>query len=114
MKAVFHLDIRGGTTGEKEVFLAGSSIRPSLTQISKRLLEPLGIKEGKNIDPTSSEFVRDRTPFHEKGIPSLDFFVSEPRRMYPSRNPPESIDYEKLADVTKLIYLTAYEFLTEP
>jgi hypothetical protein len=34
--------------------------------------------------------------------------------MHPSRNPLESIDYEKLADVTKLIYLTAYEFLTEP
>jgi hypothetical protein len=114
MKAVFHLDIRGGTTGEKEVFLAGSSIRPSLTQISKRFLEPLGIKEGKNIDPTSAQFVRDRTPFHEKGIPVLDFFASDPRRVHTSRDHVESIDYEKLADVTKLIYLTAYEFLTEP
>ncbi len=114
MKAVFHLEFRGGTTGEKEVFLSGSSIRPSLIQISKKFLEPLGIKEGKNIDPTSSEFERDGTPLHEKGIPSLNFFVSEPRRMPSSRNPLESIDYEKLADVIKLIHLTAYEFLTEP
>jgi Zn-dependent M28 family amino/carboxypeptidase len=114
IKAVFWVDTRGGTVGEKEVFLAGSSIRPSLTQISKRFLEPLGIKEGKNIDLSSAEIGRDRYPFHDKGIPSLDFFTSDPRRMQPSRNPLESIDCEKLADVTKLIYLTAYEFLTEP
>jgi hypothetical protein len=114
MKAVFCVDTRGGTTGEKEVFLAGSSIRPSLIQVSKKFLEPLGIKEGKNIDLSSAEIGRDRYPFRDKGIPSLDFFTSDPRRMQPSRNPLESIDYEKLADVTKLICLTAYEFLTEP
>ena len=113
MKAMFYLDM-GGTTGEKEMFLAGSSIRPSLTQMSKKFLEPLGIKEGRNIDLSSSEFGRDRAPFHDKGIPSLEFFASDPRRMHLSRNPPESLDYEKLADVTKLVYLSAYEFLTEP
>ena len=114
VKAVFCLDTLGGITDEKEVFLAGSSIRPSLTQISKKFLEPLGIKEGKNIDPSSSEFGRNRYPFHEKGIPVLDFFASDPRRIPASRDHLESIDFEKLADVTKLIYLTAYEFLTEP
>lgn len=114
VKAVFCLDTLGGITDEKEVFLAGSSIRPSLTRISKKFLEPLGIKEGKNIDPSSSEFGRNRSPFHEKGIPVLDFFASDPRRIHASRDHPESIDFEKLADVTKLIYLTAYEFLTEP
>jgi aminopeptidase N len=114
LKAVFCLDARGGTTGEKEVFFAGSSIRPSLNQISKKFLEPLGIKEGKNIDLSSSELGRDRYAFRDKGIPALDFFTSDPRRMQPSRIPLESIDYERLADVTKLIYLTAYEFLTEP
>jgi hypothetical protein len=113
MKAVFYLDIYG-TTGEKEVFLAGSSIRPSLTQISKKFLEPLGIKEGKNIDLSSSELGRDRNLFHDKGIPSLDFLTSDPRKMHSSRIHPESVDYEKLTDVTKLINLTAYEFLTEP
>jgi hypothetical protein len=113
MKAVFYLDIYG-TTGEKEVFLVGSSIRPSLTQISKKFLEPLGIKEGKNIDLSSSELGRDRNLFHDKGIPSLDFLTSDPRKMHSSRIHPESVDYEKLTDVTKLINLTAYEFLTEP
>jgi hypothetical protein len=108
------LDVRDGMAGEKEVFLAGNPTRPSVTQIGKKFLEPLGIKEGKNFDLSSSEFGRDRDPFHDKGIPSLDFFTSDPRRTHPSRNPQESIDYEKLTDVTKLIYLTAYEFLTEP
>jgi aminopeptidase N len=114
VKAVFCLDVRDGMAGEKEVFLAGNPTRPSVTQIGKKFLEPLGIKEGKNFDLSSSEFGRDRDPFHDKGIPSLDFFTSDPRRTHPSRNPQESIDYEKLTDVTKLIYLTAYEFLTEP
>jgi hypothetical protein len=82
--------------------------------MSKKFLEPLGIKEGKNIDLYSSEFGRNRSPFDEKGIPVLDFFASDPRRIRTSRSHSESIDFEKLADVTKLIYLTAYEFLTEP
>ncbi len=114
IKAMFSLDTLGGTTDEKEVFLAGSSIRPSLARISKKFLEPLGIKEGKNIDPYFSEFGRDRYPFHEKGIPVLDFFASDYKRMHTSRDHLESIDFEKLVDVTKLIYLTTYEFLTEP
>jgi len=114
IKAMFSLDTLGGATDEKEVFLAGSSIRPSLAQISKKFLEPLGIKEGKNNDPSSSEFGRNRYSFHEKGIPVLDFFASDTKRMHPSRDHPESIDFQKLADVTKLINLTAYEFLTQP
>jgi hypothetical protein len=108
------LDARSGATGEKEVFFAGSSIRPSLNQISKKFLEPLGIKEAKNIDLSSPELVRDRYPFRDKGIPSLDFFIGDPRRPRASPYPQEPIDYEKLVNVTKLIYLTAYEFLTEP
>ena len=114
IKAMFSLDTLGGGTDQKEVFLAGSSIRPSLTQISKKFLGPLGIKEGRNIDPSFSEFGRNRYPFREKGIPTLGFFASDTRRMQPSRDRPESIDLEKLGDLTKLICLTAYEFLTEP
>ena len=114
VKAMFCLDTVGGTTEEKEVFLAGSSIRPSLAQMSKKFLEPLGIREARNVDLNSSEFGRDRSSLTEKGIPVLDFLTSEPRKMHTSRDPHESIDFQKFADVTKLINLTAYEFLTGP
>ena len=114
MKAMFCLDLRGGTTGEKEVFFAGSSIRPSLAQISRKFLGPLGIKEGRNMDSSSFEFGKNRHPFRERGIPTLDFLASDARRMHASRDRPESVDFEKLGDLTRLIYLTAYEFLTEP
>jgi hypothetical protein len=114
MKAMFCLDIRGGATGEKEVFLVGSSVRPSLTQISKKFLDPLGMKEGRNIASSSFEPGKNRHPFREKGIPTLDFLASDPRRMAASRDRPESVDFEKLGDLTRLIYLSAYEFLTEP
>jgi hypothetical protein len=114
VKAMFSLDTLGGATDEKEVFLIGSSIQPSLAQISRRFLEPLGIKEGRNIDQYSFEFGSDHYPFHQKGIPALDFFASDYKKMHTFRDRLESINFEKLTDVTKLIYLTAYEFLTEP
>jgi hypothetical protein len=114
MRAMFCLDLRGGTTGEKEVSLVGGSIRPSLAQISRKFLGPLGVKEMRNIDSSSFELWKIRHPFREKGIPTLDFLASDPRRMLASRDRPESVDFEKLGDLTRLIYLTAYEFLTEP
>jgi hypothetical protein len=114
VKAMFSLDSLGGSTEEREVFLVGSSIQPSLAQISRRFLEPLGMKEGKNIDQYAFEFGSDHYPFHLKGIPTLDFFASDYKKIHTSRDRLESINFEKLADVTKLIYLTAYEFLTEP
>jgi hypothetical protein len=114
MKAMFGLDIPGRTTDEREVFLIGSSIQPYLAQLSRRFLEPLGIREGKNADPYSFEFGKDHYPFHQKGIPTLDFVTSDYKKTHASRDHLESVNFEKLADVTKLIYLTAYEFLTEP
>jgi hypothetical protein len=114
VKAMFSLDSLGGATEEREVFLVGSSIQPSLAQISRRFLEPLGMKEGRNIDQYAFESGSDHYPFHLKGIPTLDFFASDYKKIHTSRDRLESINFEKLGDITKLIYLTAYEFLTEP
>jgi aminopeptidase N len=114
MKAMFCLDVRGGTTGEKEVFLVGSSVRPSLLQTGRKFLGPLGIKEGKHVDASTLEFGKNRHPFREKGVATLDFLASDPKRVPASRDRTEFIDFEKLGDLTKLITLTAYEFLTEP
>ena len=114
IKAMLSLDSIGGATEEREVFLIGSSFHPSLALRSRRFMEPLGIKEGKNIDQYAFEFGSDHYSFHQKGIPALDFFASDYKKLHTYRDNLESIDFEKLADVAKLIYLTAYEFLTEP
>jgi len=114
IKAMFSLDTPGATADEKEVFLIGSPGQPSLAQLSRRFLEPLGIREERNIDPYSFEFGRDHYPFHQKGIPTLDFVASDCKKAHASRDHLESVNFEKLADVAKLVYLTAYEFLTEP
>jgi hypothetical protein len=66
------------------------------------------------MDSSSFEFVKNRHPFREKGVPTLDFVASDTRRMAASRDRPESVDFEKLSGLTRLIYLTTYEFLTEP
>jgi len=114
IKAMFSLDTIGGAMEEKEVFLIGGSIHPSLAQRCRRFLEPLGLKEGKNIDQYSFEFGSDHYPFHQKGIPTIDYFASDYKKMHTLRDNLESMDFEKLAEVTRLVYLTAYEFLTEP
>jgi len=111
IKAALRLDTLAGTSDEKEVFLSGSPIHSPLVRISKKLMEPLGIKEAKNVDPSSPDSGGDRSLLHERGIPVLDLFASYSRSSHSSR---ESVDLEKLVDVTRLIYLTSYEFLTEP
>ncbi|MEW6374485.1 MAG: M20/M25/M40 family metallo-hydrolase, partial [Thermodesulfobacteriota bacterium] len=114
IKAMLSVDSIGGSTGEKEVFFVGGSIYPSLAQRNRRFLQFLGIKEGRNIDPYAFTFGSDHFPFHQRGIPALDYFASDYKKLHTLRDHPESIDFEKLADVTRLIYLTTYEFLTEP
>jgi Zn-dependent M28 family amino/carboxypeptidase len=112
IKAMFSLDAPGGATDEKEIFLIGSG-QPSLVQLSRRFSEPLGIREGRNADPSSFEFGRDHYSFYQKGIPTLDFVAPDYTRTRSSRDSLESVNFERLADVSKLIYLTAYEFLTD-
>ena len=114
MKAMFSLDSIGGIADEKEVFLVGGTVYPSLAQRSRRFLEPLGLKEGREIDRYAFAFGSDHYPFHQAGIPCLDVFASDQKKLHTLNDNLASIDFEKLADVARWVYLTAYEFLTEP
>lgn len=113
IKAMLSIDSIGGSTGEREVFLIGGSVYPSLAQKSRRFIRLLGMKEGEDIDRYAFAFGSNHHFFHQMGIPSLDYFASDYRKLHTLRDNLESVDFEKLADVTRLIYLTAYEFLTE-
>ena len=114
IKAMFSVDSIGGSAKEKEVFFVGGSVYPSPAQRSRRYLPLLGIKEGRDIDRYAFAFGSDHYPFHLKGIPCLDYFASDSRKGHTLRDNLESINFENVADVTRLIYLTVYEFLTEP
>jgi Zn-dependent M28 family amino/carboxypeptidase len=74
----------------------------------------LGIKEGRDIDRYAFTFGSDHYPFHQRGIPSLDYFASDYKKLHTLRDNLEGIDFDHLAKLTRLIYFTAYEYLTEP
>jgi Zn-dependent M28 family amino/carboxypeptidase len=114
VKAMFSLDSIGGSTDEKEVFFIGGSYYPLLTERSRRFLHLLGMKEGRDIDRYAFAFGSDHYPFHQRGIPSLDYFASDHKKLHTLRDTLETIDFDHLAGVTRLIYLTVYEYLTEP
>jgi hypothetical protein len=114
IKAMFSIDSIGGKTNEKEVFFVGNSFYPDLARRSRKPLPHVKLKEGRDIDRFAFVFGSDHYPFHEMGIPSLDYFASDYRKLHTVHDQLEAIDFEKLTDVTNLIYLTAHEFLTEP
>ena len=114
VKAMLSLDSIGGVTTEKEIYFIGGSVYPSLAQRSRRFLRLVGLKEGQDMDRYAFHFGSDHYSFHKAGIPSIDYFASDYRKLHTLRDHPESLDLEKLNDVTRLVYLTAYEFLTEP
>mgnify|MGYP001043447725 CR=1 FL=1 len=114
VKAMLSVDSIGGLTEEKEVFFVGGSLHPSLTERSRRFVQPLGMKEGGDIDRYAFAFGSDHYPFHQKGIPAIDYFASDYKKLHTHRDNVEWIDFDKLTSVTRLIYMTAYEFLTEP
>ena len=114
IKAMFSIDSIGGRTNEREVFFVGNSFYPDLARRSRKFLQQVQLKEGRDIDRFAFAFGSDHYPFHQMGIPSLNYFASDYRTLHTFQDQPEAVDFEKLTDVTKLIYLTAYEFLTEP
>jgi Zn-dependent M28 family amino/carboxypeptidase len=114
IKAMLSLDSIGGSTAEREVFLIGGSTYPSLAQTSRRFVHRLGLREGRDIDAYAFDYGSDHYPFHQKGIPSLDYVASDQKRMHTLRDTYESIDFEKVQQVGHLVYLTAYQLLTEP
>lgn len=114
VKAMLSLDSIGGKTEEKEVSLIGRSFYPSLAERNKRFIHRLGLKEGQDIDRYAFVFGSDHYPFSQAGIPSLDYFASDYKKLHTLQDRLESIDLEKLSEITRLIYLTVYEFLTEP
>ena len=114
VEAIFSLDSIGGRTDGREVSLTGASDYPALLERNQRFLAPLSLKEGRDMNRFHSADETGPPPFSQSGIPLLDYFASNNRKLHTFRDQIESIDFEKLTDIATLIYLVTYEFLTEP
>ncbi len=114
IRAMFSLDSVGGSTGKKEVFLIGSSLYASMAELSRGYLQTVGLEEGPNIDRSAFAYGSDHYPFHQVGVPAVEYFASDEQKLHAQKDTFDSVDFEKLAAITRLVYLTAYEFLTVP
>ena len=96
---LIHLGPRG------KAYLIGSSYYPEFAAAARPFLKGLGIEEGKNIDkfafPGSDHF-----PFHQAGVPALDFWAGVYKTMNTLQDVTKDINREHLSDMTRLGYLT--------
>ena len=114
VEAIFSLDSIGGRTDGREVSLTGAADHTALLERNQRFLAPLSLKEGRDMNRFHSADETGHLPFSQAGIPLLDYFASNNRKLHTFRDQIESIDFGKLTDIATLIYLVTYEFLTEP
>ncbi|MBI2193244.1 MAG: M28 family peptidase [Planctomycetes bacterium] len=112
VKAMLNLDsIGSGPDGR--VFLIGASVHPALAERVRPFLPGLGLVEGKNIDAHAFRMGSDHFPFHEKGVPVLDFFAGDYRRINGVEDTADRIHPEHLASVARLAYLAVLRLATE-
>jgi hypothetical protein len=112
VRTMLNLDSIG--SGEKnKVYLVGSSIYPALAQTIRPFLAGLELTEGRNIDPFAYERGSDHFPFHERGIPALDFFAGHYRRMNSERDTVDQVDPHHLHRMAQLAYLAILRLATD-
>ena len=104
MAGMLNLDAIGAGPRGK-AYLIGSSYYPEFAAAARPFLKGLGIEEGKNIDkfafPGSDHF-----PFHQAGVPALDFWAGVYKTMNTLQDVTKDINREHLSDMTRLGYLT--------
>ncbi|HWP47635.1 MAG TPA: M20/M25/M40 family metallo-hydrolase [Candidatus Limnocylindrales bacterium] len=95
-----------------EIHLVGSSVYPELASISRKYMAQLGLKEGPNLDHFAFEYGTDHYPFHLKGVPAMEYYASNFNELHTLQDTPARIQPDKVAQVAKVVFLTAFDLLT--
>jgi Zn-dependent M28 family amino/carboxypeptidase len=110
MAGMLNLDAIGAGPRGK-AYLIGSSYYPKFAAAARPFLQGLGIEEGKNIDKFAYPG-SDHYPFHEAGVPALDFWAGSYKTMNTLQDVTKDIKPAHLSDITKLGYLTMLNLAT--
>ena len=95
-----------------KVWTIGSSFYPELGQTAGKYIKECGLVAGDNIDKYAFKHGSDHYPFHLKGISSIDFFATNYREMHKITDTWDSVDNEKVAKVSRLVFMTLYDLAT--
>ena len=110
--AMLNLDSIG--SGQKgKVYLIGSSIHKSLAESVRPFLSGLELTEGKNIDKFAFKKGSDHYPFHEKGVPVVNFFAGDYRKLNTPEDKADKVDSDHLSRVARLVYVSILKLATE-
>ena len=110
MAGMLNLDAIGAGPRGK-AYLIGSSYYPEFAGTVRPFLQGLAIKEGKNIDKFAYSG-SDHYPFHQAGVPALDFWAGSYRTMNTLQDVIKEIKPDHLSDITRLGYLALLNLAT--
>ncbi|MDA1137443.1 MAG: M20/M25/M40 family metallo-hydrolase [Planctomycetota bacterium] len=110
MAGMLNLDAIGAGPRGK-AYLIGSSYYPGFAAATRSFLKGLGIQEGKNIDKFAYSG-SDHFPFHEAGVPALDFWAGSYGTMNTLLDVIKDVNPDHLHDMTRLGYLTMLNLAT--
>jgi TolB protein len=107
-----------GANDAPDVYLIGRSHYPDLAGLAADCLRADGFDVGRDIDRFAFAHGSDHYSFHEKGIPAIDIFSGQYRRMNTKADVLDLVDIEKvtrLAESTaRLMFALASEELPVP
>ena len=100
------------TVGAKDVpdmFLIGRSAHPSLAATAEAFAEAAGFAVGRDIDKFAFRMGSDHWSFHLAGVPSIDLFSGQYRRMNTTDDAAGLVDAGKVARVASALALMAVD-----
>lgn len=115
ISACLNMDMLGRNHTDSLFLVASDLLSSELDASINRVNRKFGINFGFDyrysnlIHPQRVYFRSDHYPFLRFGIPAVWFFCGFTPDYHTERDVPEAIDYRKLLNATKLVYLTAFD-----